>query len=89
MTKSRFDQTKIEGGMSRRPKDWFKFIFGLAILSLFGFLAAQDYSPPGLVGEVLRHGNRSMVEATALFYSEVDEMPEYEKIVARIYHTDE
>ena len=78
-----------EGGISRKPKDWLKFLLGLAGLGLFGFLAAQDYSPPGLVGEILRHGNRSMVEATALFYSEVDEMPEYEKIVAGIYGKDE
>ena len=89
MTKHRFEHKKTESGISRKPKDWLKFILGLAGLGMFGFLAAQEYDPPGPVGEVLRRGNRSMVEATALFYSEVDEMPEYEQIVAGIYGKDE
>ena len=57
---------------------WFRFVIGLAIIAaLFGFFSS-GYSPPGVFGEVLRHNQAVGIDASPLFYSEVENMAELE-----------
>ena len=50
----------------------------LGLLLLFGLLAAGPL-PPGAAGAVIERNNRQDVQATALFYMDLESMPELEK----------
>ena len=51
---------------------------GLALLaSIVGFFAS-GYTPPGPLGEVLRHNQELDIDASPLFYTEVENMQELE-----------
>lgn len=62
-----------------RVKEWLKFFAGLlSLAAVIGFLGS-GISPPGALGEVLRHNQRYDIDATPLFYSEVENMAELEQ----------
>jgi hypothetical protein len=65
-------------------KRWFRFFVGLLILAgIFAFFSS-GYAPPGILGEVLRHNQAHSIDASPLFYSEVENMAELEKDVLRM-----
>ena len=57
---------------------WVRFLIGLTALALFIAFFASGYSPPGVLGEVLRHNQQYDIDASPLFYSEVENMQELE-----------
>lgn len=63
-------------GVSQR---WLRFLIGLIGLVLFGGFFASGYTPPGVFGEVLRHNQACDIDASPLFYSEVENMAELEQ----------
>ena len=57
---------------------------GLVILAgIFAFFSS-GYSPPGVFGEVLRHNQACAIDASPLFYSEVENMAELERGVKEL-----
>jgi len=68
----------IEGN-KEMLKRWVRFIIGLALLALAVVFFSSGYSPPGAFGEVLRHNQELSIDASPLFYSEVENMAELEK----------
>jgi hypothetical protein len=68
-------------GLLRR---WFKFVIGLVILVVIIIFFSSGYSPPGVFGEVLRHNQENSIDASPLFYSEVENMAELEKGVREL-----
>jgi hypothetical protein len=61
----------------RRFADWAKLIGGALLLSLVLILLMQGYAPPGPAGDVFRNNLRNRIDATPLFYTEVESlMPE-------------
>lgn len=70
--------------MSKRFYDWLKFLGGLTILILMFVFFSSDYTPPGVFGEVLRHNRQNNIDASPLFYSEVENMSELEQGVAEL-----
>jgi hypothetical protein len=48
-------------------------------LSLVAGFFASGYSPPGPCGDVLRHNQARDIDASPLFYSEVENMTELER----------
>lgn len=63
----------------RRAYDWLKFLGGLLLIFLAVLFFASGYSPPGAFGEVLRHNQDCDIDASPLFYSEVENMQELEQ----------
>lgn len=56
---------------------WLRFAVGLAmLLGLFGFLS-QGYAPPGPAGDVIRHNLRNGIDATPIFYTEIEDSLAY------------
>lgn len=65
-------------GLSRFGR-WLRFFAGLlTVLLVYGFFAS-GYALPGVFGEVFRHNQRNNIDATPLFYTEVENMSELEK----------
>jgi len=64
--------------MARR---WFRFTVGLAGLSAMAWLFASGVTPPGSAGAVLRHNQAERIDASPLFYSEVDHIGRLERAV--------
>jgi hypothetical protein len=68
--------------MTGRPKTglrrWLELALGLAcLLALIRILAAGPL-PPGYAGEVIGHNLDRGIQTTALFYMDLDRMPELE-----------
>jgi len=64
--------------LKTRFGDWLKFVVGLLVIAgVFSFFSS-NYSPPGVFGEVLRHNRANNIDASPLFYSEVEHMSELE-----------
>lgn len=61
-----------------------RFFLGLIGLALFAGVFASGWTPPGMAGDVLRHNQQHEIDASPLFYSEVDHMAELEKGVQRL-----
>jgi hypothetical protein len=57
---------------------WIRFLIGLTALALFFLFFASGITPPGIMGEVLRHNQAEDIDASPLFYSEVENMSELE-----------
>jgi hypothetical protein len=49
----------------------------IVFLTLY-YVIASGYTPPGIGGEVLRHNQRYNIDASPLFYTEVENMSELE-----------
>ncbi|MFH2036612.1 MAG: hypothetical protein ABIJ45_09435, partial [Candidatus Zixiibacteriota bacterium] len=63
-------------------KRWLKFTAGLIIIFAIHAFIASGFTPPGILGEVLRHNRANNIDASPLFYSEVENMAELERGVA-------
>ena len=60
-------------------RGWVRLCIGVAILAgFFAFLAARP-RPPGMAGEIIDHNLGQDIQATALFYMDLDRMPEIEE----------
>ena len=70
--------------MSARTGRWIRFLIGLAALGACIAFFASGYSPPGALGEVLRHNQEHDIDASPLFYSEVENMHELEAGLAEL-----
>jgi hypothetical protein len=63
---------------------WLRFLAGVAILAAAAAFFASGYTPPGPSGEVLRHNQACDIDASPLFYTEVEKMHELEQGLARM-----
>ena len=61
---------------------WAKLAIGLLILAGFAFLLGSGAAPPGRIGDVIRNSHAHQIDATALFYSDLDNMQELERDLA-------
>ena len=52
---------------------WLRFTIGLILLLGFAYILSRGVSPPGVAGEVLRHNMRHGIDATPLFYTEIED----------------
>ncbi|MCP4584103.1 MAG: hypothetical protein GY839_21020 [candidate division Zixibacteria bacterium] len=63
---------------------WLRLGVGLLILTaVFGFFSS-GYTLPGVFGEVLRHNQANDIDASPLFYSDVENMSELEDGVQKL-----
>ena len=67
-----------------RAEAWLRFLIGLMILAVFFGFFASGYSPLGICGEVLRHNQAEEIDASPLFYSEVENMMDLEEGVRQL-----
>jgi hypothetical protein len=75
---------RSETGLARRL---IRFAVGLALLSLVVLFFASGYTPPGAAGDVLRHNQANDIDASPLFYTEVEHMHELEdSLAAHLHH---
>ena len=51
-----------------------QFLAGTVLLAAVVVLLMQGYTPPGPAGEVFRNNLRHDIDATPLFYTEVDSL---------------
>lgn len=58
-----------------------RFVVGLVLLAAFYSIFASGYTPPGIAGEVLRHNRECDIDASPLWYMEVENMQEIERAV--------
>ena len=63
------EQSGYRGGRSA----WVKLILGSLLLAGAVFGLSRGYTPPGPVGEVFRNNLQNGIDATPLFYTEVDD----------------
>ena len=66
-----------------------RFFAGLLLLALLVLFFASGYTPPGIAGEVLRHNQACDIDASPLFYTEVEHMHELEAGLAELRGRDE
>jgi hypothetical protein len=59
-------------------------MFAVLILAGMVIFFSSGVTPPGISGEVLRHNQKHDIDASPLFYSEVENMSEYERGVAEM-----
>lgn len=55
-----------------------RLAIGLAGLTAMAAFFMSGVTPPGVCGEVLRHNRANHIDASPLFYSEVEHMPALE-----------
>jgi len=55
-----------------------RLILGIVTLIATIWFFASGITPPGLAGEVLRHNQQNDIDASPLFYSEVEHMDQLE-----------
>ena len=66
-----------QGGYRGGHVAWAKFMLGLLLLAGMILALARGYTPPGAAGEVFRNNLHHGIDATPLFYTEVESlMPE-------------
>ncbi len=51
---------------------WAKLAVGTLVLTALVLLLMQGYVPPGSTGEVIRNNQRNGIDATPLFYTELE-----------------
>jgi len=61
-----------------RARAWMRFFLALILFAAFTAFFASGYTPPGLFGKVLRHNQANDIDASPLFYTEVENMTELE-----------
>ena len=64
--------------LKTRLGDWLKFVIGLLAIAVVFCFFSSNYTPPGIFGEVLRHNRANNIDASPLFYTEVEHMSELE-----------
>jgi hypothetical protein len=65
--------------MDSTGKRWLKFLAGILILGSFVWLLTTGYTPPGILGEVIRHNQANDIDASPFFYGDVENMTELEE----------
>ena len=55
-----------------------KFIVGVIILGGVVLFFASGITPPGIAGDVLRHNQENQIDASPLFYTDVENMSDLE-----------
>ena len=71
--------TQFRSDSGGRGARWLRFLVGIVLLGLCVGFFASGYSPPGVFGEVLRHNQQHDIDASPLFYTEVENMHELEE----------
>jgi len=67
--------------MKRR---WLRFVVGVGIVGGFFWFLTTRPIPPGPAGEIIDRNLREDVQATALFYADLERMPAIEeRLMAR------
>jgi hypothetical protein len=51
---------------------WAKFIAGTLLLTAFVLMLMQGYAPRGPAGDVIRNNQQQGIDATPLFYTELE-----------------
>ena len=69
---------------NRQLKDWLKLFTGILLLAIVFAFFSSGLTPPGVFGEVLRHNQKQNIDASPLFYSEVDNMSQLEQGVREL-----
>jgi len=64
------DHRKLRRGFAA----WAKFVTSALLLTGAILTLMQGYTPPGPAGEVLRNNQRNGIDATPLFYTEVESL---------------
>ena len=62
------------GDSSRGPAAWARLVAGTLLLTFVVLLLMQGYAPPGPAGEVFRNNLQNGIDATPLFYTEVESL---------------
>ena len=62
-----------------RVKRWSKLLAGVLFLIVMAAFFSSGYSPPGIFGQVLRHNQKYNIDASPLFYTDVENMTEIEE----------
>jgi hypothetical protein len=62
---------------------WLRFAIGVAGLAGFFWFLTTRPLPPGAAGEIIHRNLREDVQATALFYADLERMPAIEKTLPR------
>ena len=57
---------------ARRRTAWAQFVGGSLLIAVLVLVLMQGYAPPGPVGEVFRNNLRNGIDATPLFYTDVE-----------------
>ena len=65
-----------EHEMNRR---WLRLCIGIALLAGFFALLTTQPRPPGIAGEIIDRNLQQDVQTTALFYTDLETMPELEE----------
>lgn len=60
---------------------WLKLAGGILSLAVIVSVIASGYTPPGILGQVLRNNRQNDIDASPLLYSEVEQMARFEKDV--------
>lgn len=72
-------KSKINGLKRGKLTAWLKFFLGITILVGVVWFFTTGYTPPGVFGEVLRHNQVNDIDASPIFYGDVENMTELEE----------
>jgi len=61
-----------------------RFAVGLTALAVFYIWMMSGVTPPGVCGTVIRHNRATGIDASPLFYSDVEDMARLERGVAAL-----
>ncbi len=61
-----------------------KLLAGVILIAGLAYVLGSGVTPPGMLGDVIRHNREFQIDATPLFYSEVENMQELERGVAEM-----
>lgn len=66
---------------------WLRFCLALALVGAVLSILVSGVRPRGTVGEIIERNLEQDVQATALFYTDLDRMPEIENRLSRRLRT--
>ncbi|MBU0520178.1 hypothetical protein KKA00_04960 [bacterium] len=58
---------------------WLKLGFGSLVIGSFVWLMTTGWTPPGILGETIRHNQENDIDASPFFYGDVENMTELEE----------
>ncbi len=74
MARINYDMDTVHG--TGRVKAWINLAAGAIFLLVAVAFFASGYTPPGVMGEVVRHNQQADIDASPFFYGDVDNMLE-------------